>query len=251
MQDSSSYKVSNSFALLLVGEPKTGKSNLAMSFPDPYFLDFDDNLASAVRRISPSKKFFFTSRSSILSQPPEKVWDFIESEVKSAAINPQIKTLVLDSTTTLSGILRDYLLTRLRMGGVKLRTDTVDDQLRIADYGTVATFILRLVALFRSSGKFVIWTNHQRIEKDEITGALRYQLNIPGQLSSTLGGYFTDVWATTSTPQPGNKVKFAIRTKPTGTHISLGASFPIDSEIDITDKSPEQIWTILEPKIIK
>lgn len=246
MNSSDSYKVSQTFAAIVVGEPKTGHTSLAMAFPKPWFLDLDLNLSAAVRR-APGKKFYFDQ---VVQVKPMDRYELAEKQIVEAIKSPDVETIVIDSITGVDTIVKEMILGKLKAQNVKLRTDTVDDQLRVADYATYQTFFLRLVALTRASGKYVIWTAHQRVEKDELTGILRYHLNMAGALKESLGAYFTDVWATTSEPMPGGKTKFAIRTKPTGRHISLGASFPIDAEVDVTDKSPDQIWALLQPKII-
>ena len=50
MKSSTAFSTTGSQAILVVGEPKSGKSNLALAFPDPAIIDWDLNLASAVRR---------------------------------------------------------------------------------------------------------------------------------------------------------------------------------------------------------
>lgn len=248
MKSSSDYKITNSFALLLVGEPKTGKTNLAYGFPDPYFLDLDLNLASAIRR-GGTRPFFYDTVNEL---PPEQRYPKAEEYIKAAAADPRIKTIVVDGLGGVANMVQDYIVSRLKTMGVKLRTDTLDDQIRLSDYQTLATYTLRLLALCRASGKYVIWTAHQKADKDELTGANRYKLHMPGNLSENLGGYFTDVWATVATPAfaAGKSItKYTIRTKPTGLHVSLGASFPVESEIDVTDKSPQQIWELLSGKL--
>lgn len=250
MKSSSDYKVTSAFACLLVGEPKSGKTNIAMAFPDPWFLDLDDNLASAVRR-SNNKKFYYDSVKEI---DPALQYEAALKLVAAAAADPQVKTLVLDSLTSFSSLVINHILGGLRKAGLasKLRTDTLDEQIRLVDYQTVSTLTLKMVAQFRASGKYVLWSSHQKIDKDELTGRIRYKLHMPGNLSENLGAYFTDVWGTevqpTVTPS-GPGAKFLIRTKPTGMHVSLGASFPVDASIDITDKLPDQIWQLLAPKL--
>lgn len=249
MKSSTDYKISSAFACLLVGEPKSGKTNIAMAFPDPWFLDLDGNLASAIRR-SGTKKFFYDS---LESSDPLKSYDEIIAKVKAAAAHPEVKTLVLDSVSSLASVVREHILARLKMAGAKLRSDTLDDQLRISDYQTLTTFILRVLAEYRASGKYVIWNAHQKVDKDELTGAVRYEVHIPGNLKSNLGAFFTDCWAAVSKPvldKFGEHVKYTIRTKPTGLHINLGASFPIDTEMDVTNKTPEEVWRLISPKLI-
>jgi len=181
--------------------------------------------------------------------PVVKHFDEIEALTKAAIAHPEVKTIVYDSVSALSRILTENILARLQLAGAKFRDDTIDKQLRIQDYQTLLTFVLRLVALCRASGKYVIWTAHQKADKDEGTGVLRYEVQIPGGLKSNLGSYFTDVWAVTSQSQPGGGCKYSIRTKPTGYHINLGSSFPIDPEVDVTNKSPSDVWPILAPKL--
>ena len=81
MKSATDYKVTNTFACLLVGEPKTGKTNVAMGFPDPWFLDLDLNLASAVRRTT-AKKFFYDTVNQL---PPEHQYTEVEKLVREAA----------------------------------------------------------------------------------------------------------------------------------------------------------------------
>ncbi len=42
MTPSSAYKIANNLAICLVGDPKTGKTDLAAAFPAPYFLGIDE-----------------------------------------------------------------------------------------------------------------------------------------------------------------------------------------------------------------
>jgi hypothetical protein len=253
MKSNTDYKLDKNFALLLVGDPKTGKTCLSMAFPDPYFLDLDRNLSSAVRR-NPARKFKYDvvdedDKGNII-EPMfrlQKAEDFI----KAAALDPEVKTIIVDSVTTLNGIIIAHILGKLSAMGLdkKLRQDTLDQQLRMADYNTFLTFFSRFVAQCRATRKFVIFTAHQKAEKDEVIGGFRYEIAMPGQLKNNLGGYFTDVWGLMTTPMPGNQTKYEVRTRPTGLHISLGTSMDVPPVIDITNKTPEQFWAVIGPKI--
>jgi hypothetical protein len=108
----------------------------------------------------------------------------------------------------------------------------------------------KLISFLRASGKLIICTVHQTVSKDELTGANQYALAIPGQLKDTFGGFFTDVWGTAAEPAAGGKTKYTIRTRPTGYHVSLGTSIrSLDASIDVTDKTPAQVWSLLGPKL--
>jgi len=71
---------------------------------------------------------------------------------------------------------------------------------------------------------------------------------MPGSLNENFSGFFSDCWATTST-NAGGKIKYEIHTKPTGFHVSLGTSTDLPAVTDVTDKTPEQIWTLIGSKI--
>ena len=122
-------------------------------------------------------------------------------------------------------------------------------KMELQNYADLSRLLRGYIMMIRSSGKFLVVTSHQVGDKDEATGAYRYVLSIPGSSKDTLGGCFTDVWATVARLKGLSDVVYEIRTKPSGQHIALGASFPIESSIDVTGKSPSQVWSILEPKI--
>jgi len=250
MQDNTKYQISQNLAVLVVGEPKVGKTRLMMGFPDPFVLDLDKNLSSAVQ-ISKGKRFWFAQVDNL---PEGQQWNQATRELEEAIKSPEIKTICIDGLTRLAELARAHILNELtKMGlGGKLRQDTVDQQIRLQDYQTLNNLILRVVALTRASNKLVVWTAHQKVDVDEVTGGMRYRFQMPGNLAGNLGGYFTDVWAMTASPAILNNkqyTKYEIRTKPTGYHVSLGCSIPLDPSIDITDKNPEEIWKVLGPKL--
>ena len=71
---------------------------------------------------------------------------------------------------------------------------------------------------------------------------------MPGSLSENFGGFFSDVWAMNSS-NIGGKIKYELFTKPSGFHINLGTSVDLPPSIDVTDKTPDQVWTVLSPKL--
>lgn len=245
MKSHTQYVPSHACAILLVGEPKTGKTRTIFSFPKPGILDCDMNLNSAVRVIG-NKPFIF-------SQPafddndkevaPEDRWIRAVSETKKLIAETEVQTVVIDGL----GILCEWLMAHVVKENKRLGTNKTG-KMELRDYGDVGRMLRDYIAMLRVGGKYVVVTSHQVADKDELTGAIRYALAIPGASKETLGGLFTDVWATTCT-RNGMKHTYEIRTKPTGFHVSLGTSFNFPSAIDVTDKSPDQIWSILKPEI--
>lgn len=259
MKSNSDYKVTDNLAVLLAGDPKTGKTRTMMAFPNPYVLDLDKNLNSAIR-VSGDKPFYYdqVDTDDLGKAVPEDLqYKRALACLQAAVLDPRVQTICIDSVTRLGELIKSHIIGQLKsMGlGSKLRSDTVNDQIRLVDYDTYANLMLQFVAITRASGKMVVWTSHQTADKSEIDGRLRYFFSVVGKLKDTLGGYFTDVWGMSATPETrmvaGKAVqatKYSIRTKPTGFHPALGTSIDLAPEIDITDKTPSQIWELLAPK---
>lgn len=249
MKDNTSYKPAANLAILLVGPPKSGKTCIAAAFPNPFFLDIDLNLDSAVRILG-NKQFKY-------SQPPldyvpgqspngaRSVYDYAMQELGAAAKDPWVQTIIIDGLTKLSDFAVEHIL-----GDVSRMENKKVEAMRIQDYGRFMSLYQRLITFLRSTGKIVVCTAHQTVSKDELTGANQYALAMPGQLKDTFGGFFTDVWGSSATPAAQGKTKFEIRTRPTGYHVALGTSIrSMPHAIDLTDKTPEQVSTVLMPLI--
>lgn len=245
MKSSADYQIAKNIAILLVGEPKGGKTGLASAFPNPYFLDIDKNLDSAVRVLR-GKKFWYDQPTSDV--PEDQVWPKSLEYLKAAIANPEIETIIVDSFSQLAGYARAALLSNLkRMGAVDQKGKPLEN-IRLNDYLTLLDWFRQFVFALRSSNKYVIVTSHQQVSKDELTGANHYSLAIPGQSKDSFGGWFTDVWACTATAVAGGKTAYQIRTRPTGFHVALGTSIrTLPQSIDVTDKDPGQIWSLLQP----
>ena len=255
MKPSTAFSTTANFALLIVGEPKAGKSGLLLSFPDLGIIDWDLNLASAVRR-DPTKKFVYSQPSTTddgKQRPHQDQWLYAVKETQAMLADPTIRTIGVDGLGLMAQALCAHITNEAQKSGAsKVKTVGLNNEvipgMEIQHYNDLARLLRAYIMLVRSSGKNLVVTSHQSAEKDEVTKAFKYSLAIPGQSKDTLGGCFTDVWAMSAEPV-GLEVKYKIRTRPTGMHIALGASFPIDSAIDVTGKSPTQVGEILKVKI--
>jgi GTPase SAR1 family protein len=244
MKQSNTYSNNLSFALLLVGEPKTGKTTVTSAFPRPYYLDFDRNLGSLVGRF-PNRPFAYDNPYEAddgKEIDPLEVWEInINQRLKTALASPDIDTIVIDSLSTMCDNLM-YHIFKL----VKRQEGKTIDTPRIQDYGTFRTLMIRLISYLRKQSKNIIFTAHQKIDKDELTGIINYRLNIPGQLADNFGGFFSDVWACTTKPGARGPT-YSIATSPIFKHVELGHSFKIEHEYNVTDKTPDEIWKLFEP----
>lgn len=246
MKSNQQYSPTHSIAILAVGEPKTGKTRLLMCFPTPGIIDCGMNLNSAVR-VAQGKEFYYSQPS--LSDEGKEIplgdrWNNAVKETKAMLIDPRIKTVCIDDLGVLCTWLIEHIVNENKRAGTNKT-----GKMELRDYGDLARLLRDYISMLRIGGKIVYVSSHQTADKDDLTGAMRYALAIPGQSKDTLGGLFTDVWATRATPQGGGKVKYEICTRPTGFHVALGTSFDLPPTLDVTDKDPAAIWQVLEPKL--
>lgn len=247
MKPSTAYIPSQQLAVLCVGEPKSGKTRLAMAFPDPGILDCDGNLGSAVR-VATGKKFFYSEgfRDDAGKEVPEiDRWRHCEREMKALLSNPETKSFVLDGLSNLCRWGLVHCENELVKAGINVKKEY------LAKYQSFIPLLSNFLTVIRIPGKVVIVNVHQTMEKGELDGRIVYKLDIPGRLADTLGGQFTDVWGMSSVADPSTSLgaKYYIRTKPTGYHINLGTSVDLAPSIDISGMSPAQIWQVLSPKL--
>jgi len=248
VKPSTSYISSTNVAVLCVGDPKSGKTRLAMAFPDPGILDCDGNLASAVR-VSSGKKFMFSTPyvdDAGKEVPEVDRWNLAVKETKALLSSPETKSFVLDGLSNLCRWGLIHAENELVKAGINIKKEY------LAKYQAFIPLMSNYITMLRIPGKFVVVNVHQTMEKDAITGRTSYKLDIPGRLADTLGGQFTDVWGMESAADPSNTktgAKYSIRTKPSGYHINLGTSLDLEPSINITDKTPDQIWALLSPKL--
>jgi hypothetical protein len=236
MQPHTSYKPGLSFALLLIGPPLSGKTNAAMTFPVPYIFDADDKMGNAIKRL-PADKVFYFDRALVdakgLPVPPEKQWGHAVECIKAACLSPDIQTIVVDSITNLATMLINHILAS---GASKLKI-AGEAAMDMQCWTPFQNLMTKLIMMIKSSGKYTIFTCHEAVEKDEITGALSYKPLIQGALKDKIAGMFTDVWHTEATQVlgAGNKLetKFFVRTAPTA-RMALGNSLGLPTEFTVS-----------------
>lgn len=247
MKQSNTYHSDLSFALLLVGEPKSGKTRVAASFPRPYFLDFDRNLGSLIAN-NPTVSFLYDNPyedDSGKPIEPKDLWEVnINRRLKAAVASPDVDTIVLDSLSTLSDTAIQHII-----GEVRRQEGKVIEVPRIQDYTTFRNLFVRLITYLRKSSKNIIFTSHQKTNKDELTGILRYQLSMPGQLADNFGGFFSDIWACEAKPGARGPT-YHVHTAPAFRHVELGHSFKVENSYDVTDKTEPQIWSLFSPTFV-
>lgn len=248
MKPSTSYIPSTNVAVLCVGDPGSGKTRLGMSFPDPGVLDCDGNLASAVR-IAKGKPFQLSEvmkDDNGVEVPEHLRWSRAMQETKLLLASPLTKSFFLDGLSNLCRWGLVYAESELVKAGINVKKEY------LAKYQSFIPLLSNYIAMLRVPGKYVCVSCHQTMEKDDLSGTIRYELDIPGRLKNTMGGQFSDVWGMSSIANPSDTkigAKYIVRTKPSGYHVNLKTSLDMEPSIDITGKDLTDIWTLLSPRL--
>jgi AAA domain len=217
MKSSSEYTPTLSFGLLILGPPKIGKTTLALQFPSPYIADCDNNLSGPASFLKANNLPAFSYDVINIDDGGKEVsttqrWSRLTSCLKAAVENPNIKTIVVDSLSSIS----DYLIEHI------LSTEG-QKTMRIQDWQPFQFMMKRLITYLRSSRKLIIFIGHESTEKDEVDGIIKYFILVPTRLKDNLGGMFSDVWRIECEQTGDKKYTYSLRTKPT-VRFALGTS---------------------------
>lgn len=248
MKSSDSFIPSTALAILLVGPPGSGKTRTIMSFPDPGILDCDGNLASAVR-VAKGKKFWYSQpfvTDDGKEVPEVDRWNRAVAETKSLLVSSETKSFIVDGLSNLCRWGLIHAEAELVKAGINVKKEY------LAKYQAFIPLLTNYLTMIRLAGKYVLVTVHQVMEKDELSGRVMFKLDIPGRLADNLGGQFTDVWGTNGVEDPTNAkigATYTIRTKPSGYHVALKTSLDLEPSINVTGKTPQEIWSLLEPRL--
>jgi hypothetical protein len=224
-------------AIIIIGDPGTRKTTLALHFPSPYFLDCDGNMSAPVERTGIRE--FFYDRATIDDEGktihPLLRYQHCIKCLNAAASDPDVKTIVVDSLTSLTDIIISEI--KRQEHGLTAMNDVARDAadakaLRIQDWGKFAYLIKHLVTQLRTCGKIIVFIAHNTFEKDEVDSRFKQFINIPGQSKSTISGLFTDCWHTMMrvTGMGSNTVnEFIVRTLPVSEsdHRGVKSSFTL------------------------
>lgn len=233
------------FALLLVGRPGSGKSTLAGRFPSPYFFSLDRNLRGPSSILLAEGKDFSYDDDFDLDDKGLPitdvgmgfVWNKIATRYSEVVNDPAIKTLVFDNTTVISDLI---IADILRQQGRKA--------MEIRDWGDYLKCWKQFFLKIRRCGKFVVVISHERVEKDEMDGTLKYFLAVHGQAADIIPSLVTDVWRCEVGEElvgQTKQVKYKVRIISNTRHEMLKSSLPLKNMFEATTSNVNEALAAL------
>ena len=173
--------------VLVYGEAGSGKTMLASTFPDPFFIDTDHGLASIERKVP----FISLKRG-------DKVFDTCRSILRKAENKEPpfdkvpIKTIVFDSVTSLADALLYECL--WYPGPGKSRRDPTLTKPDWDDYNSIQNKLKTLMKGAQDIGLNVVATCGVKLERDEIRGTFVGKPNIVGGYRDVVAHDFDEVY---------------------------------------------------------
>jgi hypothetical protein len=226
MKRSTEFKVAASTSVLIVGDPGTRKTSLALHFPRPYIFDADSNLTGPVRHYK-DMDFLYDDGHTVsrdwknsANRIDYKAGDKLQPQhkymwmvvcINEAAESDEVDTIVLDSLTSIV----DMMVSEVKRQQGRKETD----EMRIQDWGKLLYLMKHLVTTLKTCSKTSVFTCHNLIDKDETDGRYKTFLAVPGQSKNILAALFNDVWGTyiKQTGPPNNRqYEYRVRTMPNG-----------------------------------
>lgn len=190
------------FRIFVMGEPGTGKSVGASTFPSPIlFYDFDKKISSVYgywKKHDPKKLDEIEFEDCSIRDDKGTGFKLFNQHIgdllkKSKDGEFPYKTIVIDSVTIMASEMLQWLVEYET--GIKRNKDIKSRKVAsMQDYMIFApTFTNLLYELFKAPAH-IICTGHIKVDKDELTGEIIRSANIPGQTSKNIPIYFPEVY---------------------------------------------------------
>lgn len=244
MKDGTTYSTTKPRKLLVIGDSGTGKTCFTMNLPNPYYIDWDGNLATAIQ-LHPDKKFTYDSVEVDEAGKPvllDKQWERGEALLRANGARPEVGFIVDDGLSRMADLLQAYLVRVggeaekiLTVGGIKVMNRSL--------WQPFAAHIRNHLRLATSFNKPYVLTCHTKVDQNELTEIKELAINISGQIVGELVSWFTDFMMMTTEPvavSPTNPVgvSYVLLTSPT-LRIKLKNSMGLPPKIRIASDSPE------------
>lgn len=231
--------------ILLVGPPFSGKTTLALRFPDPFVVDLDGKITNALKTVRPERGWVTQPLNTDKGQisDPTKAWQAIDNAVTEACLHPDSKTVVLDSISMVDFWLRRYVanakptnINPVTIGGLQFMAH--------AHWNPYEVLLRGLLGKLLAVKKIAVVTAHVEVIKDDIAGGIFQAVLMPGKSQAGLPAIFTDCWLVNGKVEK-DTWHTVVRTAPGGfpRMNCLGTSLDLPFEFDdptILDKALEK-----------
>lgn len=174
---------------LIYGQPVTGKTTGARTFPDPHIIDFENNLPPDTHKVAPMWNDDFIDKIKPRSHPAyyaNRRDALLIVSANLAKSMPAGSTLIIDSLTRIESWFD--LQEAQEPKPLSEKTKQVDTN---ALFRTRLTYFSTLLNMFTTAKCNVVFIVHQQFERDEnreVTKHVRPALM--GQIGEKLPGYF-------------------------------------------------------------
>lgn len=203
MKSSDDYTQPHS--IILLAEPGSGKTTVALQFPGLYVLDCDRNLSGPIKWLKDHGKYkpFFVGSPLIddegLPVPREQQFVRALALLNEAINSPDIESIFIDSATTFCDmifmeILRQKTKKLGKFDNIKTPGTLLDADFSTPDWGSFFNLMKRIIFMIKASGKTPIFAVHIKQKEDDKGAIVSRNLAIPGQTGDMVPGWFSEVW---------------------------------------------------------
>ena len=224
--------------ILLKGPPGSGKTFKAAQFPKPVFFNFDNNLAGLVKlpkelreNVRVVNPFIDDSGKPVSTTA---IWTNFVRQLEKVVADGTVRTVVIDSLTTLASRLMDQII----------GSDSPGAKIQLQHWGDFARYLKWFGDGFLCDpalDKNIIVIAHEQIEKDELTQTIQYTLNIGGQMRNSYDLYFSDVWRCFATQPTTGDVEYKVRILPANQYNAKNTLLNLPKEF-VWDKESTKIF---------
>ena len=215
--------------LLLKGDSGTGKTWKASHFPKPVFFNFDGNMVGVNKLPDAVKQDIKVVNPAVdMDNKPiavTKFWDNFMQKLGLVAEDPDTKTIVIDSLSTMADRLHWQLIC---VQDPKQKPKGYDFW---AYYKNHIQFFIDKVIHNPELDKHVVVIAHTRLEKDELSGNISRELALDGSMKDRMALHFSDVWECFARAPVGQSLAYKVRTVP-GPNFTAKCSLDLPEEFE-------------------
>lgn len=218
--------------VLVYGEPGSGKTTFASTFPKPYFFDFDEGLMSVRGKDFLYDTFKDTVKNGVLVKTAISQAESVLRDIENGKV--EAETLVVDSITAMQDSMLRHVL---KVANHK--TTEYSDWKSFAD--NMLDFFMRLIG----TGKHVVLTAHTEVTKDEISGRVYRWPYIMGNMTGKrLNNIIDEVYYAQVEKAKGERVysEYSLLTR-------AGSSYHAKSRIGVLDDMEVPDFEVIMRKV--